>query len=264
MILNVIEAGEGPPVMLLHGLFGMARNFGTTQRALAQPQPAQSPLTRHFRVLALDMRNHGASPHQDGMRYPDMAEDVRQTMLAHGIDQAAIVGHSMGGKAAMALALQWPEMVSRLLVSDIAPVRYVHHNEIITAALMAIPLDPALTRQQADAMLTDAVPQAAVRAFLLQNFRFGRDPGWRIGLPQIAAAIPDLEGWVDLPGAYEGPSLFVTGAESHYVLAAHRPAIRALFPQARFVAIKHAGHWVHADNPAGFQSVLDAFLTGWA
>lgn len=253
MILNVITAGDGPPVILMHGLFGMARNFGAAQRALMG----------RYRVLALDMRNHGASPHQDGMRYPDMAADVRDTLRAHGIARAAIVGHSMGGKTAMAFALQWPEMVGRLLVSDIAPVPYVHHNERIAAALLALPLDPALTRQQADAMLADTVPQPAVRAFLLQNFRFGRDPGWRIGLRQIAAAIPDLEGWVPLPGTYDGPSLFVTGAESDYVLPEHRPAIRAQFPAARFVAVKNAGHWVHADNPAGFQSVLEAFVSGW-
>lgn len=253
MILNVITAGDGPPVILMHGLFGMARNFGAAQRALMG----------RYRVLALDMRNHGASPHQDGMRYTDMAADVRDTLLAHGIARAAIVGHSMGGKTAMAFALQWPEMVGRLLVSDIAPVPYVHHNERIAAALLALPLDPALTRQQADAMLADTVPQPAVRAFLLQNFRFGRDPGWRIGLRQIAAAIPDLEGWVPLPGTYDGPSLFVTGAESDYVLPEHRPAIRAQFPAARFVAVKNAGHWVHADNPAGFQSVLEAFVSGW-
>jgi len=253
VILHVNEAGAGLPVVFLHGLFGMARNFGSAQRTLA---------TR-FRILALDMRNHGASPHQAGMAYPDLAADVRETMLAHGIEHAAIVGHSMGGKTAMALALQWPEMVSRLLVSDIAPVVYTHGNDQIAAAMQAIPLRPDLTRQEADRLLQDAVPAPEVRAFLLQNLRFGAEPAWRIGLDEIAAAVPDLEGWVDLPGPYPGPSLFVTGANSRYVRVEDRPAIKALFPTARFVAVKNAGHWVHADNPAGFQSVLEAFLVGY-
>ncbi len=253
MILHLIEAGAGRPVVFLHGLFGMARNFGSAQRALEQ----------RFRVLALDIRNHGASPHQAGMAYPDLAVDVRETLLAHGIEHAAVVGHSMGGKTAMALALQWPEMVARLLVSDIAPVAYVHGNDQIATAMQAIPLRPDLTRQEADRMLRDAVPAPEVRAFLLQNLRFGAEPAWRIGLAEIAAAVPDLEGWVDLPDTYPGPSLFVTGANSRYVEAEHRPVIKALFPAARFVAVKNAGHWVHADNPAGFQSVLEAFLAGY-
>ncbi|HVY16628.1 MAG TPA: alpha/beta fold hydrolase [Rhodopila sp.] len=253
MILHAIETGEGLPVVFLHGLFGMARNFGSAQRALAP----------RFRVLALDMRNHGSSPHQAGMTYPEMAADVRETLLAHGIERAAVVGHSMGGKTAMALALRWPDMVARLLVSDIAPVAYEHGNDRIASAMLRIPLRPDLTRAEADALLRDAVPAPSIRAFLLQNFRFGPNPGWRIGLPEIAAAIPDLEGWVELPGPYQGPSLFVTGAESHYVKPQDRPIIKALFPSARFVAVKNAGHWVHADNPAGFQSVLEAFVAGY-
>jgi esterase len=253
MILNAIEAGDGPPVVLLHGLFGAARNFGAIQRAIAP----------RFRVLALDMRNHGASPHAADMRYPTLAADVRETLLARGIGQAAIVGHSMGGKTAMALALQWPGIVGRLLVADIAPVAYEHGNTAIADAMQAIELTPSLTRQQADAALANAVPRPDVRAFLLQNLRFGAKPHWRIALEEIAAAIPDLEGWTDLPGTFEGPTLFVSGADSGYVLPEYRPAIRAKFPAARFVAVKNAGHWLHADNPAGFLAVLEAFLQPW-
>lgn len=253
MILHATESGDGPPVVLLHGLFGMGRNFGFAQRALAP----------RFRVIALDMRNHGASPHEEGMTYPVQAADVQETLASKGVERAAVVGHSMGGKTAMALALRWPQMVGRLLVSDIAPVAYEHGNSQIAQALMDLPLSPALTRQEADRMLATAVPQPDIRAFLLQNLQFGKDIGWRIGLREIAAAIPDLEGWHDLPGRYDGPALFVTGARSEYVRPEHRTAIRAQFPAARFVAVKNAGHWVHADNPAGFQSVLEAFLQGW-
>ena len=166
------------------------------------------------------MRNHGDSPHDPDMRYPTQAEDVRETLHALGIERAAVIGHSMGGKAAMALALRWPETVGRLLVADIAPVAYQHGNTAITAAMQAIPLAPALTRREADAALAGVgCRRRTLRQFLLQNLRFGADPHWRIGLAEIAAAIPDLEGWIELPGSYSGPTVFVTGAESDYVLA---------------------------------------------
>jgi pimeloyl-ACP methyl ester carboxylesterase len=253
VILNAIQAGEGPAVVILHGLFGAARNFGAIQRALAL----------RFRVIALDMRNHGASPHEADMRYPTLAGDVSDTLQALGIETAAVIGHSMGGKAAMAMALRWPELVGRLLVSDIAPVNYQHGNATFAAAMQGIRLFPGLTRREADAALAEAVPDQTLRPFLLQNLQLGAQPGWRIGLDEIAAAIPGLEGWTDLPGTYQGPTLFVTGANSNYVLPEHRPVIRGQFPTARFVAVKNAGHWVHADNQAGFLSVVEAFLHGW-
>jgi esterase len=126
-----------------------------------------------------------------------------------------------------------------------------------------MPLSPTLTRAEADAALTPAIADSAIRAFLLQNLRFGARPAWRIGLSGIAAAIDDLEGWEPLPGTYGGPAVFVRGAASDYVRDEDRPAIRAQFPKARFVTIKNAGHWIHADNPAGFLSVVEAFLEDW-
>jgi pimeloyl-ACP methyl ester carboxylesterase len=254
MILQTIEAGQGPPVALLHGLFGTARNLGVVQRALAP----------RFRVLAMDMRNHGASPHAAQMDYAAMAADVLETLAQHAALPAAVVGHSMGGKAAMVVALARPEHVGRLLVADIAPVAYEHHNLDLVAALEAIPLTPGLSRPSADAALAPAVPDAGLRAFLLQNLVPGAHPHWRIGLHEIAAAMPSIEGW-DAPAdaVYRGPTLFVRGAESDYVAAEHRPVIRALFPAARFVTLKNAGHWLHADNPAGFIGVVEAFLNGW-
>ena len=255
MILNCIELGDGPPVVLLHGLFGSARNWGAIQRALAP----------RFRVMALDMRNHGASPHAPGMCYATLADDVLETLTALAALPGAIVGHSMGGKAAMALALRQPDAVGRLLVSDIAPVGYHHGNTAIAAALLALPLTPGLTRVQASGILQAAVPNPGVRAFLLQNLTLGRDPSWRIGLAEIAGAIPDLEGWDEpAPRTYTGPTLFVTGLKSDYVRPEHRSGIRARFPASRFVAVKGAGHWVHADNPAGFLSVMEAFLHDWS
>ena len=253
MRLNVIAAGEGPPVVFLHGLFGAAANWGAIQK----------PLAATHRVLAMDLRNHGASPHAEGMDYGTMAADVAETLEALGIAQAAVVGHSMGGKAAMALALEQPARVSRLLVSDIAPVAYPPRLRGHVAAMQALPLAPGLTRREADAALAEAVPEAAIRAFLLQNLLFARDPpAWRIGLDEIARGLPAIEDFAYAPGGarYDGPTLFVTGARSDYVRAENRAAIRALFPASRFVAIRDAGHWVHADQPAAFLDVVRAFL----
>lgn len=255
MILHATEMGAGPPVALLHGLFGTARNLGTVQRRLAA----------RFRVLALDLRNHGDSPHAPGMSYAEMADDVRETLASMGALPAALIGHSMGGKTAMRAALDHPDSVTRLLVADIAPVPYAHGMGIYAAAMAALPLTPGLTRAAADAALAPAVPEASVRGFLLQNLRLGAEPAWRIGLPEITAALPDIEGWATKRGAtYPGPTLFLAGARSPYIQPAHRPAIRALFPAARFVTLKNAGHWVHADNPDGFIAVAEAFLHGLA
>ena len=251
MILHVVERGVGTPLVLLHGLFGRAANFGTVQRVLAAT----------FRVLALDLRNHGASPHAATMTYPVMAADVLETLRERAALPCALVGHSMGGKVAMTVALQTPDAVSRLVVVDIAPVPYAHGNGALVEAMAGIPLHPGLTRAAADAALANAVQDPVVRGFLLQNLRFGAVPEWRIGLDEIAGSMPDIEGWSQPDGfSYSGPTLFIAGARSDYILPEYRPAIREQFPAARFVKLKRAGHWVHADNPAGFVAVLAAFL----
>jgi pimeloyl-ACP methyl ester carboxylesterase len=253
MMLHAIERGKGPPLALLHGLFGHAGNFGAVHRELA----------RKFRVLALDVRNHGQSPHAKDMRYPTMAADVLETLGARNAVPCALLGHSMGGKAAMALALSSPESVKRLIVADVAPAAYAHGMRRYVDAMRAISLDAHLTRAAADAALASAVPDAAMRGFLLQNLRFGAHPSWRIGLDEIAAAMPDVEGWPDIGGRYDGPALFIAGVRSDFLRPEHRPAIRALFPAARFVTLKDAGHWLHADNPAGFVAVVEAFLADY-
>ena len=251
MILHATELGEGPPVALLHGLFGSARNLGGVQRRLAA----------RYRELALNMRNHGSSPHAQGMDYATLAADVRETLADAGALPASVVGHSMGGKTAMHLALDHPDAVTRLLVADIAPVPYPPGFGAYATAMAALELNPGLTRAAAEAALAPAVSEASVRGFLVQNLRLGATPEWRIGLAEITSALPDIEGWSVPPGArYRGPTLFVAGALSTYIEAAHRPMIRALFPAARFVSLKGAGHWLHADNLAGFVAVVEAFL----
>ena len=251
MILNGTELGSGQPIALLHGLFGSAANFGSVQKRLAE----------RFRVISLDLRNHGGSPHAPFMSYPAMAEDVLETLRARGALPCTLAGHSMGGKVAMAAALEAPGAVARLLVADIAPAAYAPTFRPYAAAMQAVKLSGDLTRIAADRALVEAVDSPAVRAFLLQNLRFGANPGWRIGLDAIAAALPLIEGRPQLEEqAYLGPTLFVAGARSDYIRPEHRPLIRELFPTARFAMLKNAGHWVHADNPEGFCSLVDAFM----
>jgi esterase len=253
VILHAVERGEGAPVALLHGLYGQSGNFATVQRRLAEGR----------RVIALDLRNHGASPHAPSMSYQDMAEDVLETLRALGALPAALIGHSMGGKVAMLAALSAPAAVSRLLVVDIAPVAYDHaefHTRYV-AAMRAVKLRPGLRRAEADATLAQGVPDGPTRSFLLLNLRFGPEPTWKLDLPAIEAALPGLAGWPtpeDPP--YRGPTLFLAGGRSDYVLPESRPAIRALFPEARVVTLKNSGHWVHAEDPEGFLGAAEAFL----
>ena len=251
MILNTISRGDGPALVLLHGLFGQAGNFGTVQRRLAQAG---------LRTIALDLRNHGASPRARGMDYRTMADDVRETLAALGVLPCAVLGHSMGGKAAMALALCHPAAISRLCVADIAPVRYPPHLATYAKAMRDLALLPSLTRAQADAALSPAVPDNGVRGFLLSNLRLGPTPEWRIDLDEIIDGMDDIQDWpeIDAP-PFVAPTLFLAGARSHYVRPEHRPAIVALFPSARFVTLKNAGHWLHADDPEGFLTVVQAF-----
>ncbi len=246
MRLAFREAGQGSPVVLLHGLFGSARNLGGVARALAASH----------RVVSMDLRNHGDSPHAPGMGYDTMAGDVAETMDVAGLPRAAVVGHSMGGKVAMRLALSAPDRVERLVVADIAPVAYPSHFGGYARAMQQVSAD--MSRAAADALLAPEVPDAAVRSFLLHNFRPGL--GWRIGLQEIVGSLPRVESWEDDSGSYDGPALFVTGARSDYVLPAYHPTILRLFPAARLVAIKDAGHWLHAEQPAAFNATVGAFL----
>ncbi len=251
MILHATEMGQGPPLVLLHGLFGQAANFGTIQKRLA---------ASGHRAIALDLRNHGSSPHAREMGYPAMAEDVLETLRDRAALPCTLAGHSMGGKVAMIAALRDPAAIGQLFVADIAPVAYRPAFRGFAEAMLALPLHDGLTRVKADAILAPAIADAGIRAFLLQNLTFGSPPAWRIGLAEIAASLPEIEGWPALAAEpYRGKALFVAGERSGYIQPAHRSPIRALFPSARFATLKHAGHWLHADNPDGFVALLTAF-----
>ncbi len=252
MRLHTLEAGQGPPLVLLHGLFGSARNWGAVQKALASD----------YRVVALDLRNHGASPHAPAMDYAAQAADIAETLATLGIERAVVLGHSMGGKAAMMLALTRPELIERLIIADIAPRPYPPALRAVVAAMQALPLHAGLTRQEADQALRHAVPEAPIRSFLLQNLRFeAAPPSWRIGLAEIAAAMPEIEDFAPPPGAqFEGSALAMAGALSPYIRTEDHAAFRALFPRISFASIPRAGHWLHAENPQGFSAALEEFL----
>jgi pimeloyl-ACP methyl ester carboxylesterase len=252
MILNSIDTGTGECFVLLHGLFGAAKNLGVIARALAG----------RGRVISLDMRNHGESPHGADMRYETMAGDVVETMAALGVGEATIIGHSMGGKVGMTLALTRPELVARLAVLDIAPVAYSHGHDAFVRAMKAVPLEPGLLRSRADELLAAYVPEAAYRAFLLNNLLLGDGPRWRLGLDEIHGAMADLTGWEEPAGVrpYEGKAIFIRGENSDYVRQSAAPAIARLFPTAGLFTIAGAGHWLHAEKPEAVVAALLGFL----
>lgn len=241
-----------PPLLIAHGLFGSARNWGSIARALAQ----------HRDVVAVDMRNHGASPRFPSQGYEDMAGDLAGVIESEG-GRADILGHSMGGKAAMQLALRRGGLLRRLVVADIAPVAYGHDHGAIIAALRALDLGALSSRAEADRRLAAAIPEPGLRAFLLQSLdlRAGGGPRWRLNLEVLAASTRALSGWPGPEGArFGGPALFVNGSESRYLRPEHHATIRALFPRAEFATIEGAGHWLHAERPAEFLATVSAFL----
>jgi len=243
------QGAAGSPVVILHGLLGSSSNWRSVARRLAE---------RH-RVFALDLPNHGESPHVDSMGYPAMAADVAAFLDEQHLACATLIGHSMGGKTAMRLALDRPERVERLVVVDIAPTVSHHDHLPWLDAMAALDLGRVERRADADRLLAQAIGDAAMRQFLLQNLvstPHGFD--WRVNLAAIASSLPAL---LDFPldagtRAFDGPALFLRGAQSDYVLQKDEAAIRVLFPRADIVTIEDAGHWVHAEQPERFLAAL--------
>lgn len=255
MKLPSTSYGEsGSPVVVLHGLFGSGRNWMTAARRLAS----------EHRVYAFDLRNHGSSPHVETMSYPEMAEDVYETITDLGVGPVALIGHSMGGKTAMLTALRHAEVVERLIVVDAAPIAYPPAFVEYAEAMRTADLSAVQRRADVDAQLVEAVPTASTRAFLLQNLILD-DQGarWRPNLPVIEAALPAISGWPDdATGTYDGPTLFVYGGKSDYVRLEHRDTIKAYFPQVQFAEVPEAGHWVHAERLDDFLATVTPFLAG--
>ncbi|MEM6387478.1 MAG: alpha/beta fold hydrolase [Pseudomonadota bacterium] len=247
-MLNSIIHGQSStitPVLIAHGLYGSARNWGAIAKRLSSDRT----------VTAVDMRNHGESPWYNRHGYEDMAADLAAVLeTPHDV-----VGHSMGGKAVMALALTEPDRVRRLVVADIAPVTYDHTQMPMIEAMRGVDLSQIVTRRDADEQLATAIDDASVRAFLLQSLDV-QAKRWRLNLDVLADEMPKIIGFPTVNGQFEGPALFLSGAESDYVMPEHRAAIKNLFPKARFAKIPGAGHWLHADQPRAFEAALLAFL----
>lgn len=249
---------QATPLVLAHGLFGQARNFGGLARRFAETRPA----------IAVDLRNHGDSPWDDAMDYPAMGGDLLRTIAAEADGRAVLLGHSMGGKAAMAAALSAPERVAGLIVADIAPVAYDDHDHApLARAMRAVDLGGVTRRSEVEAQLSEAAPEAALRAFLMQNLAFETIEGerrarWRPNLAAIERAMPALLGWPDAlaDARYDGPTLVIHGGASDYVGQAADAPIAALFPAAERVVLDGAGHWLHAEQPEAFVDAVEAWL----
>ncbi len=250
-MLNTVLTGPAtdlPPLLIVHGLYGSARNWGVIAKRLSDER----------QVISVDMRNHGESPRFDTQSYADMAGDLAEVIRAHG-GRADVLGHSMGGKASMILALNHPELVNRLIVADIAPVAYTHSQVQFIDAMRDVDLSLVENRSDADAQLAKVVDDAGIRAFLLQSLDV-KAQKWRLNLDVLEAEMPKIVGFPEVSGAFEGPSFFLSGATSDYVLPDHRPTIKSLFPASKFAKIPQAGHWLHAEKPRDFEAAIRAFL----
>lgn len=246
------SAGSGatPPLIIAHGLFGSGRNWGVIARRLSDQRD----------VITVDMRNHGQSPWLPGHSYPELAADLAEVIAAHG-GSADLMGHSMGGKAAMYLALMPNPPVRKLIVADIAPVGYAHDQSRHIAAMRSLDLANLTSRTEADDRLSARIEDPALRSFFLQSLDLkSTPPGWRLNLDALEAEMHQITGWPSPGGVFPGPALFLTGALSPYVLAEHRDLIRALFPKARFAKLPGAGHWLHAERPRDFEAAVRMFL----
>ncbi|MGX9357144.1 alpha/beta fold hydrolase [Roseobacteraceae bacterium S113] len=249
-MLNVIEHGApgGIPLVIVHGLYGSARNWGVIAKRLSD----------RGHVIAVDQRNHGESPWAAPHDYPSMADDLREVIAAYG-GRADVIGHSMGGKAAMTLAVTAPDVVRNLVIADIAPVAYDHSQMEFIDAMRAVDLEAVEKRADAAAQLAQHVDDAVLQSFFTQSLDIA-NKRWRLNLDQLAADMEHILGFPELVGQFGGPTLFLSGAQSHYVAPAYRPAIRALFPKARFAKLVGAGHWLHAEKPREFEASVRAFL----
>jgi len=244
-MLNTVfyDGPAGTPLLIAHGLFGSARNWNVIAKRLSEARP----------VVTVDMRNHGASPWYDTQSYADMAGD-----LAEVIDgQWDVLGHSMGGKAAMVLALLHPEKVRKLIVADIAPVAYSHTQAGPIEAMRGV--DLSLVSSRADAQEQLVGLEAGVDTFLLQSLDL-KEKKWKLNLDILDAEMSEIVGFPEVSGQFDGPALFLSGAKSTYVLPEYRPRIKELFPAAKFAKIPDAGHWLHAEKPREFEAAVSAFL----
>ncbi len=239
---------DTPPLIIAHGLYGSGRNWGVIAKRLADTR----------RVITPDMRNHGRSPRADTQTYHDMAEDLAR-LIDHIGGPVDLCGHSMGGKAAMVLALTQPQLLRRLVVADIAPVGYGHTQVHHIEAMRAVDLATVSRRSDAAEQLAAQGVDPALQSFFTQSLDIA-EKRWLLNLDALEASMDDIIGFPPVTGVFDNPSLFLTGGDSDYVLPEHRSLIKSLFPKARFAKIPGAGHWLHADKPRAFEATLRSYL----
>lgn len=243
---------SAPVLVLIHGLFGDADNLAV--------------IRRHFehthRVISIDLPDHGQSPGTEHFTLEDCVSGVLEVLAQEHVSRAAILGHSLGGKVAMLLALTHPQVVSSLIVADIAPVRYdPRHNNVI-AGLRGVDLATVSTRQDADRQLALHIEEPGVRQFLLKSL-YQAEPGqwqWRFNIENLADSYEDIRSFPTLTAQFDGPVLFIKGGRSDYLDAKYRDSVVRYFPNAKARVIEHAGHWLHAEDPKQFNHLAERFL----
>ncbi|GAA6205859.1 MULTISPECIES: alpha/beta fold hydrolase [Thalassotalea] len=251
-LLNYQQSGEGENLVLIHGLFGSLENLNMVAKTLNQD----------FCVTNLDVRNHGLSFHENNMEYPTLALDIIDTLDHLNIESTHLLGHSMGGKIAMQVALDFPERVNKLIVADISPVQYPQHHDHIITGLQSIDLSKITNRKQADEQLAQYVDDKGVRQFLLRNLHKVADKlAFKCNLSFIAQCYPQIIKGYQGSHVFQKPTLFIKGGDSDYITEQHRPIIRQLFPHSKAKIIQGTGHWLHAEKTAAFNNSVKSFLS---
>jgi esterase len=253
MKLNYHVVGTGPPLLILHGLLGSLDNWAQLANVLGV----------HFSVFALDLRNHGRSPHDAEFNYDVLAADVVDFIQAQNLGPVHLLGHSMGGKVAMRFAQLHPLRVQKLIVADMAPREYPPRYAEMLDAMAALDLRPFQQRPEVDVALRSVAPDPLIRQFLLKNL--GRDGNgglsWKPNVPAIRANYHQIRSALPVAPPFDGPTLFVRGGKSDYVRDSDWALVTKMFSQAKLATIATAGHWLHAEAPAEFLRIVTEFLT---
>ncbi|WP_136466129.1 alpha/beta fold hydrolase [Flagellimonas onchidii] len=252
-VLHSKILGEGQPLLILHGFLGMSDNWKSLGNQYAQ---------NNFQVHLIDQRNHGKSFHSDDFDYGFMSSDVIQYMDHHQIERAHFIGHSMGGKTVMQLAVTNPDRISKLLVADIAPKYYPPHHQYIIDALGKLDLDSISSRKEADTVLSQYLPEFGIRQFLLKNL-FWEEPGklgFRFNFDVLKDKMDEIGENINSNEKYDGPTLFLRGDRSEYILPNDFSEIKKHFPNSEIETVSNAGHWLHAENPKQFSEKSLRFL----
>lgn len=246
------EAGQGTPLIILHGLFGSSDNWYTLSKIFATK----------FRVFTIDQRNHGQSPHSDAHDYKLLTEDLEEFINDQKLEQPIILGHSMGGKVAMNFAIKNPDKTGKLIVVDIIPKPYPLHHDHILGGMRSLDLANLKSRAEAETLLTPKIPKVDERQFIMKNLARNEQQGfeWKINLEALNNNIEKLGEPLQYEGQYTGPTLFIKGGKSGYYKAGDENIVAKYFPNAKWVTIEDTGHWVQAEKPKEFETAVINWL----